>query len=84
MTMTRPGVPNMSAMVRELHPVPCPKCSERQNHLPGGFDPDRDPFGPVFCMACRHQFDRAEYLSGLDRVVREMKIRRHLRSQTPE
>lgn len=38
-------------MVREIVPVTCPACGESQNILPGGFDPDVEPFGPVFCMA---------------------------------
>ncbi len=58
-------------MARELQPISCPRCGERQNHLPGAFDPRRVPFGPVFCMACRHQFRQAEYLAGLAAAEQE-------------
>ena len=37
--------------------------------MPGGFDPDRDPFGPVNCMVCGHEFSREEYLAGLAQVA---------------
>lgn len=50
----------------ELLPVACPRCGERQNHLPGHFDPQRLPFGPVICMTCRYQFERKEYVRGLE------------------
>tara|TARA_Y100000813_G_scaffold41853_1_gene28668 strand:- start:188 stop:406 length:219 start_codon:yes stop_codon:yes gene_type:complete len=55
-------------MTRKLYPVSCPRCGETQNVLPGGFDPDRAPFGPVTCMVCGHEFSREEYLEGLDRA----------------
>lgn len=52
-------------MARELYPVSCPQCGEAQNVMPGGFDPDRVPFGPVTCMACGNNFTREDYLTGL-------------------
>ncbi len=55
----------------ELHPVACPRCGERQNHLPGHFDPMRLPFGPVICMTCRYQFERKEYIHGLEASQQE-------------
>ena len=42
-------------------PVPCPNCAEAQNVTPGGFEPDAEPFGPVTCMVCGHEFTREEY-----------------------
>ncbi len=57
----------------DLLPVACPRCSERQNHLPGHFDPKRLPFGPVICMTCRYQFERNEYIGGLEASRRELK-----------
>ena len=53
-------------MVREIVPVTCPACGESQNILPGGFDPDVEPFGPVFCMVCQREFGQSEYLTGLE------------------
>ena len=55
-----------SEVSMDLFPVACPRCGERQNHLPGNFDPKRLPFGPVICMTCRYQFERGEYLRGQD------------------
>tara|TARA_R110000868_G_scaffold178273_1_gene417863 strand:- start:261 stop:476 length:216 start_codon:yes stop_codon:yes gene_type:complete len=52
-------------MARELYPVSCPQCGEAQNVMPGGFDPDRDPFGPVTCMVCGNNFTRDDYMTGL-------------------
>lgn len=46
---------------KDIVPVACPGCGERQNRTPGPFDPDREPFGPVFCMACGHAFSREQY-----------------------
>ena len=46
-------------------PVPCPQCGEAQNMIPGGFTPEADPFGPVTCMVCGHEFTKDEYLAGL-------------------
>ncbi len=43
-------------------PVPCPNCGEAQNVIPGGFDPEAEPFGPVTCMVCGHEFTRDEYI----------------------
>ena len=43
-------------------PVPCPECAEAQNVIPGGFTPEADPFGPVTCMVCGHEFTRDEYM----------------------
>lgn len=60
-------------MARDLYPVSCPRCGEAQNSMPGGFDPERDPFGPVTCMVCGRDFTRDEYLAGLARVT----ARRH-------
>lgn len=54
-------------MARDLYPVPCPQCGEAQNVMPGGFDPDRAPFGPVTCMVCGHDFSRVDYLDALSR-----------------
>lgn len=56
-------------MKHELYPVPCPECGEAQNAMPGGFSPEKDPFGPVSCMVCGHQFNREEYLVGLAQVT---------------
>ncbi len=56
-------------MTRDLYPVACPRCGEAQNSLPGAFDPDRNPFGPVSCMVCGHEFSREEYLAGLADVA---------------
>ena len=44
-----------------ITPVPCPDCGEAQNVTPGGFDPEVEPFGPVTCMVCGHEFTRDEY-----------------------
>ena len=46
-------------------PVPCPECAEAQNKTPGGFTPEAEPFGPVTCMACGHEFTKDEYGAGL-------------------
>ncbi len=46
-------------------PVPCPQCDEAQNVIPGGFDPEAEPFGPVTCMVCGHEFTKDEYWAGL-------------------
>jgi len=59
-------------MVRELVPVACPSCGELQNILPGGFDPDADPYEPAVCMVCRRPFSRVEYLTGLNRRLEEL------------
>ena len=59
-------------MPRELAPIACPVCAERQNVTPGGFDPERVPFGPVTCMVCRHAFTRDEYLQGLEESLAEL------------
>lgn len=56
----------------DLLPVACPRCGERQNHLPGNFDPQRVPFGPVICMTCRYQFERSEYVRGLEASRQEV------------
>ena len=50
---------------REIVPVTCPGCGESQNILPGDFNPDAQPFGPVSCMVCGRNFSQMEYLSGL-------------------
>ena len=47
-----------------ITPVPCPDCGEAQNVTPGGFDPEAEPFGPVTCMVCGHEFTRDEYRVG--------------------
>ena len=52
-------------MLKELIPVKCPACNEAQNTMIDGFDPRLEPFGPVDCMVCGHQFSRDEYLEGL-------------------
>jgi hypothetical protein len=56
---------------KEIVPVPCPVCGQRQNRAPGPFDPDREPFGPVFCMACGHAFTRDEYHAGWRQALRD-------------
>ena len=60
-------------------PVACPRCGERQNRAPGGFDPYREPFGPVYCMACGHAFTADEYRGGLVQSLREIRERRQAR-----
>jgi hypothetical protein len=55
-----------------LCPVACPVCGESQNTLPGGFDPERLPFGPVHCMVCGHQFTASEYRVGLESRRRKL------------
>ncbi|MCF3627755.1 hypothetical protein RJ527_06740 [Thalassospiraceae bacterium LMO-SO8] len=60
-------------MARELYPVSCPQCGEAQNVMPGGFDPDRAPFGPVTCMVCGNNFTRDDYLSGLAQATARRK-----------
>jgi hypothetical protein len=62
-------------MMRELLPVPCPRCDEKQNTHAGDFDPDRVPFGQVLCMACGHVFKRGEYMAGLERATRDSDAR---------
>ena len=52
-------------MALDIMPVPCPHCGEAQNVIPGGFDPEAQPFGPVSCMVCGRKFSRDEYLAGL-------------------
>ena len=59
-------------MLDELCPVPCPVCHESQNALPGHFNPNTEPFGPVHCMVCGHAFSRAEYLAGLAERRKEL------------
>ena len=54
-------------MTSTLGPVPCPECGERQNASPGVFDPDKEPFGPLICMACGHEFTREEYVTAAER-----------------
>ena len=51
--------------MEQIYPVVCPICGEAQNTLPGGFTPHAEPFGPVTCMVCDHQFSKPEYLTGL-------------------
>ena len=46
-------------------PVPCPNCGEAQNVMSGNFDPEAEPFGPVTCMVCGHEFTKDEYMAGL-------------------
>ena len=52
-------------MTPAITPVPCPECGEAQNATPGGFTPEAEPFGPVTCVVCGHQFTKDEYLAGL-------------------
>lgn len=52
-------------------PVACPRCGQRQNRTPGGFDPNREPFGPVQCMACGHAFSRDEYHRAWDESLQQ-------------
>lgn len=60
-------------MAKEIYPVSCPQCGEAQNVMPGGFDPDRDPFGPVTCMVCGNNFTRDDYLAGLAKAAARRK-----------
>ncbi|MEE8350572.1 MAG: hypothetical protein V3R37_00050 [Rhodospirillales bacterium] len=53
-------------------PVPCPQCGEAQNVIPGNFDPEDEPFGPVSCMVCGRDFVREDFLSGLKQRLVEM------------
>ena len=69
-------------MTRSILPVPCPECGEKQNHTPGDFDPDREPFGPVACMVCGHQFISGEYKSALQQALREQEARRRPKPET--
>lgn len=62
-------------MAAKLVPVTCPKCGESQNRHPGGFDPDRDPFGPVLCMGCGREFTAHEYRSSLQKSWRAIEAR---------
>jgi DNA-directed RNA polymerase subunit RPC12/RpoP len=57
-------------MAKNFGPSRCPRCGERQNRMPGGFDPDAEPFGHVQCMACGHRFTRREFLAGLEEPAR--------------
>lgn len=59
-------------MPETIYPVACPICGECQNILPGGFQPQAEPFGKVSCMVCNHQFSRLEYLAGLARRRQEL------------
>ena len=59
-------------MIQDLCPVACPVCDESQNTLPGDFDPEAEPFGPVHCMVCGHAFSKSEYLGGLDKRRRRL------------
>jgi hypothetical protein len=52
-------------------PVPCPNCAEARNVTPGGFEPAAEPFGPVTCMVCGHEFTREEYLAGHEARLKE-------------
>ena len=63
-------------MTRTIVPVPCPVCGEKQNRTPGDFDPDFEPFGPVACMVCGHQFSPGQYKSALQQALRELETRR--------
>ena len=63
-------------MTRTIVPVPCPVCEEKQNVTPGDFDPDREPFGPVQCMVCGHEFTPGEYKSALHQALRDRESRR--------
>ena len=56
-------------MTHEIVPVMCPECGESQNVLPGDFNPDNEPFGPVSCMVCQRAFSKLEYLSGLKKKL---------------
>ncbi len=51
-------------MTPTITPVPCPQCGEAQNVISGGFSPEAEPFGPVTCMVCGHEFTRDEYMTG--------------------
>ena len=53
-------------------PVPCPNCGEAQNVIPGNFDPEAEPFGPVTCMVCGHDFSKDEYMTGREARQAEM------------
>jgi hypothetical protein len=66
-------------VTRTIVPVPCPECGEKQNRTPGDFDPDREPFDPVHCMVCGHQFTAGEYKGALHRALGELEARRRLK-----
>ncbi len=53
-------------MLDHIYPVTCQVCGESQNTVPGGFNPRAEPFGPVSCMVCNHQFSQSDYLAGLE------------------
>ena len=57
-------------MLDHIYPVTCHICGESQNTIPGEFDPQADPFGPVSCMVCNHQFSQSDYLKGLEAKAR--------------
>ncbi len=59
-------------MTMTVLPVPCPQCGEAQNVIPGNFDPEGEPFGPVSCMVCGRDFVREDYLAGLKQRLVEM------------
>jgi len=59
-------------VAQEICPVVCPVCGESQNTLPGNFNPEAVPFGPVHCMVCGHVFGSDEYLRGLELRRREL------------
>ena len=60
-------------MTLEIVPVICPRCGESQNLLPGQFNPDATPFGPVSCMICQRPFTQAEYYIGLEKQLSYLK-----------
>ena len=57
-------------MLNNIYAVTCQICGESQNTVPGGFDPQAEPFGPVSCMVCNHQFSQSDYLKGLEAKAR--------------
>lgn len=63
--ISRPSLP------ADTVPVPCPRCGQAQNGLPGEFSLQAPAFGPVTCVVCGHAFSRQEYLDGRERRLGE-------------
>lgn len=69
-------------MSAELCPVECPNCGESQNTMSGNFDPAQEPFGPVHCMVCGHEFSATEYRAGQE--ARRQKLDKLMGPITPK
>ena len=74
--LQKPKTEGANQVPEELCPVACPVCSESQNTLPGDFDPNTEPFGPVHCMVCGHAFSRTNYMTGLTERRKQLKAMR--------